>query len=54
VFMVKNNTAVETQVTTGKSFDSYVEIKSGIKRGDQVIDSVPQKIKNGEKVKVQE
>jgi hypothetical protein len=32
--------------------DSYIEIKSGIKNGDQVIDNLTDKIKDGLKVKV--
>jgi len=52
VFVVRNNTAVQVQVTTGQQFDSYVEIKSGLKSGDQVIDNVNDKIKDGLKVKV--
>ena len=53
VFLVKDNKAVGIPVTTGKHFDSSVEIKAGLKRGQQVIDNVTDKIKDGEKVKVQ-
>jgi RND family efflux transporter MFP subunit len=52
VFIVKNNEAVQVQVTTGQQFDSYVEIKSGLKNGDQVINNITDKIKDGIKVKV--
>ena len=52
VFAVKNNTAVEIPVTSGQQFNSYVEIKSGLKNGDQVIENVTDKIKDGIKVKV--
>ena len=53
VFTVKNNTAVEVPITTGRQFDSFVEIKSGLNNGDQVIDNITDKIKDGEKVKIQ-
>lgn len=52
VFIVKNNQAIQVPVTTGQQFDSYVEIKSGLKSGDQTIDNVTDKIKDGVKVKV--
>jgi len=52
VFIVKNNQAILVQVTTGQQFDSYIEIKSGLKNGDQVIDNITDKIKDGLKVKV--
>jgi RND family efflux transporter MFP subunit len=52
VFAVKNNTAVEIPITIGRQFNSYIEIKSGLNNGDQVIENVTGKIKNGTKVKV--
>jgi len=52
VFVVKNNEAKQIQVTTGQQFDSYIEIKSGLKSGDQIIDNVTDKVKDGLKVKV--
>jgi HlyD family secretion protein len=51
VFTVKNNAAVQIQVTTGRQLDSYIEIKSGLKSGDQVIDNITDNIKDGIKVK---
>ncbi len=54
VFMVKNDKAVGIPITTGQQFDSYVEIKSGLSNGDQVIDNVTYKIKDGIKVKIKE
>ncbi|MDR3625457.1 MAG: efflux RND transporter periplasmic adaptor subunit [Ignavibacteriaceae bacterium] len=51
VFIVKNNEAVQVQVTTGQQFDSFIEIKSGLKNGDQIIDNITDKIKDGTKVK---
>ncbi len=51
VFKVRNNEAVEIPVSTGRKFDSYTEITSGLKDGDQVIRAVTENIKNGTKVK---
>jgi RND family efflux transporter MFP subunit len=52
VFIIKNNQAVKVQVIIGQQFDTYVEIKSGLKNGDQVIDNITDRIKDGLKVKV--
>jgi len=54
VFLVKYGKAVEVQVSTGQKFDSYVEIKSGISNGDQVIDNLTDAVKNGVKVKIKD
>lgn len=52
VFVVRDGKAVETAVTTGKEFGSYVEIKSGLLTGEKVIDPLNDKIQNGIKVTV--
>ena len=52
VFIIKNNQAVKVQVIIGQQFDTYVEIKSGLKNGDQLIDNITDRIKDGLKVKV--
>ena len=52
VFTVKNNTASQIPVTTGQQFNSYIEIKSGLKNGDQIIENVTDQIKDGTKVKI--
>ena len=52
VFTVKNNTASPIPVTTGQQFNSYIEIKSGLKNGDQIIENVTDQIKDGTKVKI--
>lgn len=54
VFKIKDNKAVETPVTLGKSLGNYVEIKSGVTDGDQVIDSPGDQIKDGVKVSVKQ
>ena len=53
VYLVKEEKAVEVPVTTGRKFNEYVEITSGISDGDKVIDKITDQIKNGIKVKVQ-
>jgi len=52
VYFVKDDKAVEVPVTTGRQFNAYIEIISGISDGDKVIDNVSDKISNGTKVKV--
>jgi len=52
VFVVRDGKAVETAVTTGKEFGSYVEIKSGLLTGEKVIEPLSDKIQNGIKVTV--
>ena len=52
VFKVKDNKAYEVPVTTGKTFSDYVEITGGLQNGDQVIDNVTEKIKNGTEIKI--
>ena len=54
VFQVKNGEAIEVPVNTGQKFDSYVEIKSGLSSGAQVIDNLTDDIKDGAKVKVKD
>jgi RND family efflux transporter MFP subunit len=51
-FRFEKNKAVETVVTTGRTFGDYVEIKDGLANGDQVIDNVNDQIVNGAKVKI--
>lgn len=52
VFLVKDEKAIEVPVSTGRKFNVYIEITSGISDGDKVIDNVTDQIKNGIKVKV--
>jgi len=53
VYLVKDEKAIEVPVTTGRKFNAYLEITSGISDGDKVIDQITDQIKNGIKVKVQ-
>jgi HlyD family secretion protein len=54
VFLKKGNKAQMVRVTTGISDDTYTEIKSGIKSGDEVISgsysAISRKLKEGAKV----
>lgn len=52
VFKVRDDKAVQVEITTGKNFGSYVEILGGIENGDEVIDNVTNEIKDGVKVKI--
>ena len=52
VFLVRDNRAVQTPVTTGRDMGMFVEIKSGINSGDRVIERVTPDIEDGTKVQV--
>lgn len=56
VFVIENNKAKLVQVTTGIQDDSYIEIVSGLKAGDQIIKApfkaVSKSLNNGDLVKV--
>lgn len=52
VFIINNNRAIELPVKIGRRFDSFSEVKEGLKEGDQVIENVSGKIKNGTEVKI--
>jgi multidrug efflux pump subunit AcrA (membrane-fusion protein) len=54
VFLIINNRAVETPVSTGEQFDDMIEILSGGKAGDRVVLKPMGKMKNGTKIKVAE
>lgn len=51
VFRIQDEKAVQVPVTTGKEFGAYIEIKTGLENGSQVIDNVTDEIKNGVKIK---
>jgi HlyD family secretion protein len=57
VFVKKNNKAEMVRVTTGIADDTYMEIKSGIQEGDEVISgsysAISRKLKNGAKVEIE-
>ncbi|MOA19358.1 HlyD family secretion protein [compost metagenome] len=55
VFVMRNGVAQAVAVTTGIQDDSFIEIKSGLKDGDQVIVApylaISKNLKDGDKVK---
>ncbi len=57
VFLKRGNKAVRVQVTTGIADDTYMEIKSGILPGDEVISgsysAISRKLKDGAKVEIE-
>ena len=54
MFLKKGSTAKLVKVTTGISDDTYMEIKSGVEPGDEVISgsysAISRKLKEGAKV----
>lgn len=52
VYIMKDDKAVETEVTTGKVVGQDTEILSGVSAGDKVIATPAEKIVNGAKVKL--
>ena len=57
VFLKKGNKAVMAKVTTGIADDTYMEIKSGIQPGDEVVagsySAISRKLKDGAKVEIE-
>ncbi len=53
-FRIVNGRALETRVSVGQSFSSYVQVKSGLSDDEQVVDSPSRQIKDGTKVSVKE
>jgi HlyD family secretion protein len=51
-FRIVDGQAVETKISTGRSFDEYEEILSGLDNGDKVIDNPGKDIENGKSVSV--
>lgn len=58
VFIVENSTAKSVKVKTGISDDNYIEIKSGLKGGEEVITgsyrAISNDLKDGSKVRIEE
>jgi RND family efflux transporter MFP subunit len=52
VYVVKDDKAVQKEITTGRLLGNYVEIISGLKEGDEIIDNLNENIKDGVQVKV--
>jgi multidrug efflux pump subunit AcrA (membrane-fusion protein) len=54
LFLIKENRAIETPVTTGEAFGDMTEVLSGVKAGDRVAIEPLDKLRNGRRVKVAE
>lgn len=54
VFTVSDNKAVKNEITTGQTLGSYVEVISGLKSGQKVINNLDEQIKDGVEVKLVE
>ncbi|MBI3592044.1 MAG: efflux RND transporter periplasmic adaptor subunit, partial [Nitrospirae bacterium] len=54
VFLVKDNSAIETIVKTGEKIGDMIEILDGIKSGDRIIAKPSDKLKTGSRIKIAE
>jgi RND family efflux transporter MFP subunit len=52
VYLVNDNKAVQKDISTGRLLGNYVEVISGLKEGDEIINDLNEKIKDGVQVKV--
>jgi RND family efflux transporter MFP subunit len=52
VYAVNNNIVEPLFITTGKRFGNYIEVISGLQRGDKIIEQADEKITQGIKVKI--
>lgn len=52
VYLVKDDKAVQKEITTGRLLGNYVEVVSGLIEGQEIIDNLNEKIKDGIQVKV--
>ena len=52
VFKIDNNKAKRFEVTIGQKFGDFVEVISGLSSGEQIIDSLSDKIKDGSEVNI--
>ncbi len=52
VYVVKNNQVVETPITVGERLGDMIEVFGGIKAGDRVVVKMPEKLRDGTRVKI--
>ncbi len=52
VYVVKNNRVVETPITVGERLGDMIEVLGGIKAGDRVVVKMPEKLRDGTRVKI--
>lgn len=53
-FVIRKDRAVETPVVTGSKLGDAVEVTSGVKPGDRVVLNPPEKLKNGNDIRIEE
>ncbi len=53
VYTIRDGLIEEKIITVGRQFDVYSEITSGLSEGDQVVETINEKIKDGVKVKTE-
>ena len=54
VFLVKDNRATETYVTTGRVWNGMTEVLRGVKAEDKIVINPPANLRNGSRIKVAE
>lgn len=52
VFLVKDNRAFETPITTGEKLGDMIEVLNGVKAGDKVVLKPVDKLRDGKKIKI--
>jgi len=52
IFKVEADKAKKIEVTIGQKFGDFVEVVSGLSSGEQIIDSLTDKITDGSEVKL--
>ncbi|RJP74210.1 MAG: efflux RND transporter periplasmic adaptor subunit [Ignavibacteriales bacterium] len=53
IYTIRDGLIEEKIITVGRQFDIYTEITSGLREGDQVVETINEKIKDGVKVKTE-
>ncbi|KAF0181070.1 MAG: efflux pump RND family membrane fusion protein [Nitrospirae bacterium] len=54
VFLVREDRAVETQVTIGQHLGDYLEVLSGVKAGEKIVAKPTASVRNGVRIKAEE
>lgn len=54
IFLVQENRAVETPITTGEQLGEMIEVLKGAKAGDRVVAKPPKRLKDGSRIKIAE
>jgi len=54
VFLITDKRVIETQVTLGEKLGDMVEVLSGVKTGDRIVLNPPDRMRNGQRIKIAE